>query len=274
MDAVGFVGVGSIGAPMAQRLAGSGRPTFLWARRREALAAFADGPATIVDDVTELGRRCEVIGLCVRDGQAVDDVVHRRGLLAAMRPGSVLAIHATVDPDQVRGLAAAAAAHGVHVADAPVSGGPAVAAAGRLVVMVGAAPEVFGRCQPVFDAFARLVVRVGEPGTGQLAKLVNNALFTANLRVADDALVVGGELGLDRDGLLELLRAGSGGSFALDAVLAGTDLAAFGSGLGGHLLRKDVGIVREVLGAAGIDGRELLRAADAGLDRMGLLDHL
>ncbi len=273
MDAVGFVGVGSIGAPMAERLVESGRPTFLWARRPDVLAPFAGGPATIVDDVTELGRQCDVVGLCVRDGEAVDDVVHHRGLLAAMRPGAVLAIHATVDPEQVRRLAVVAEEHGVHIADAPISGGPAVAAAGRLVVMVGAAPEVFDRCTPVFDAFARLVVRVGAPGAGQLAKLVNNALFTANLRLADDALVVGSGLGLDRDGLLEILRASSGGSFALDAVLAHTDLASFGAGLAGDLLTKDVGIVRRVLGAAGVDGGELLRVADAGLGRMGRLDH-
>ncbi|MFZ1489586.1 MAG: NAD(P)-binding domain-containing protein, partial [Ilumatobacteraceae bacterium] len=66
MDVVGFVGLGSIGAPMAQRLIASGRPTLLWARHPESAAPFADGPAIIVDDVTELGRRCDVVGLCVR----------------------------------------------------------------------------------------------------------------------------------------------------------------------------------------------------------------
>ena len=270
VDAVGFVGLGSIGLPMAQRLVASGRPTFVWARRPETLDPLRDGAANLVDEVTELGHHCAVIGLCVLDGASVDDIVHTRGLLAAMRPGAILAIHATIDPAQVRRLAGEAAARGVHVADAPISGGPALAADGRLVVMVGAEPTVHDRCAPVFQAFARLVARVGPPGTGQLAKLVNNALFTANLRLADDALVIGHALGLERAGLLEILQASSGGSFAIDSALSRVDMETFGASPAGALLRKDVGIVHDVIAAAHVDGRDLLRVADAALERLGV----
>ena len=270
MDAVGFVGLGSIGLPMAQRLVDSRRPTYVWARRPESVAPLRGGAAHLVDDLAELGRQCAVIGLCVRDGASVDDIVHARGLLAAMRPGAILAIHATIDPEQVRRLAAEAPAHGVSVADAPISGGPTLAAAGRLVVMVGAERTVFDRCEPVFAAFARLVTRVGPPGAGQLAKLVNNALFTANLRLADDALVVGQGLGLDRAGLLEVLQASSGGSFAIDSALSRADIVTFGASGAGGLLRKDIGTVHDVLATAHVDGRELLRVAEAGLERLGV----
>ncbi len=102
--------------------------------------------------------------------------------------------------------------------DAPVSGGRNVALAGALTLAVGGDEGALARCRPVFDTFASTIVWLGDVGAGQVAKLLNNALFAANMTLADDALTVGAALGIEADQLEAFLRAGSGRSFGLDIV--------------------------------------------------------
>jgi 3-hydroxyisobutyrate dehydrogenase-like beta-hydroxyacid dehydrogenase len=111
-----------------------------------------------------------------------------------MTPGSVIAIHSTVHPDTCRELAKNAESHGVSVIDAPVSGGGGAAAEGRLLVMVGGDAEVVERCRPVFETYADPVVHLGDLGSGQTTKLLNNLLFTANLGTAAATLSLANEL--------------------------------------------------------------------------------
>ena len=109
-------------------------------------------------------------------------------LLAGLKPGSVIAVHSTVHPDTCRELAKKAGAQGVSVIDAPVSGGGPAAENGRLLVMVGGDADVVERCRPVFATYADPVVHLGDLGSGQTTKLLNNLLFTANLGTAAAAL--------------------------------------------------------------------------------------
>jgi 3-hydroxyisobutyrate dehydrogenase-like beta-hydroxyacid dehydrogenase len=132
---VGFVGLGSQGGPMARRIVQAGFPLILWARRAEALAPYADTAAQTARDLADLGARCDHVGICVFDDAGVREVC--AALLPAMRPGSRIAIHSTVLPETCVELAALAAARGVALIDAPVSGGGPGAAAGTLTVMVG-----------------------------------------------------------------------------------------------------------------------------------------
>src|SRR5262249_14402884 len=140
------------------------------------------------------------------------------GVLAGARPGTVVVIHSTILPSTCRELAAVAAPHGVSIVDAPVSGGRNVALAGALTVAIGGDEAAVARCRPVFDAYAEALVRLGEVGTGQIAKLLNNSLFAANLAVADDALTVGSALGIDAPALAQFLASGSGRSYGLEIV--------------------------------------------------------
>ncbi len=244
MIKVGFIGLGSQGGPMARRIVESGFPLTLWARRADALAAFADTAAESVASVAELGARCEHVGVCIVDDAGTKQVCDE--LIPAMRSGGRIAIHSTVHPDTVRALATQAAARGIGLIDAPVSGGGQGAAARTLTVMVGGDAAVFAAARPVFETFGGLIVRVGDVGAGQLAKLVNNALMAANMAMSHYGLTAAGTLGLDRAALAEIVKVSSGRSFGFDVYSRQPDPFAFAHGA--KLLAKDVRLLGEVLG--------------------------
>src|SRR5579871_3937120 len=172
MVTAGFIGLGSQGAGMAQRIIEQGVPAVLWARRPATLEPF-DGHATNASDPVELGRASDVVGICVTDGAAVRAVtLEPAGVLAGMRPGSVLAIHSTIGTQECEPIAAAAAAREVLVVDAPVSGGGAAAAAGNLTVYVGGTDVAVARVRPVFETYGNPVLHMGALGTELRTKLL------------------------------------------------------------------------------------------------------
>lgn len=257
----GFIGLGSQGAPMARRMIDAGYETLLWARREATLLPYKDTGASFATSVEELGKAADHVGLCVVNDDDVREMAGR--LLPVMRPGSVLAIHSTIHPDTCRAMAEAAADWGVDVLDAPVSGGSPAAEAGQLTVMVGGDADVLARTRPVLESFAGLIVHLGAIGAGQYVKLINNSLFVANLGLADAAIMAADALGIDKGNLVALLRASSGRSFALD-VRARMDSPA-GFRHGGALLRKDIGLLGEVLGRDHPAARRLADAAEGFL---------
>ena len=174
---------------MARRIVESGYPLVLWARRAESLAPFADTPAETASSIAELAARADHVGVCVVDDAGVEQVCDE--LIPAMRPGGRIAIHSTVHPNTVKALAARAAARGLALIDAPVSGGGAGAAARTLTVMIGGDEEVVAAARPIFETFGGLIVRVGGVGAGQTAKLVNNALMAAHVAMAHYGLSCG-----------------------------------------------------------------------------------
>jgi 3-hydroxyisobutyrate dehydrogenase len=209
-----------MGGAIASRVIDAGIPTVLWARRPEALAAF-DGPdVAVAATPAELAAAVDLVGVCVWADDDVRAVLEGDdGVLAGCEPGTVVAIHSTVLPATCRDLARTAAERGAVVLDAPVSGGRTAALAGSLVVAVGGDDATVQRCRPVFELFGDPVVHLGPVGAGLFAKLVSNALLAANLAVADDALALGEALGIRPDALVEVLRRGSGRSFAVEVAM-------------------------------------------------------
>ncbi|KUN80766.1 NAD(P)-dependent oxidoreductase [Streptomyces griseoruber] len=261
---VGFIGLGSQGAPMARRIVEAGFETTVWARRPATLAPFAGTAARTADSPAELGAASDLVCLCVVDDADVEQAAE--GVLAGLSPGGVMAVHSTVHPDTCRRLAHRAGAQGVRVLDAPVSGGGRAAEKGTLLVMVGGDQEAFASCRPVFATYGDPVVHLGPTGSGQIAKLLNNLLFTAQLGLAADTLALGDRLGLDRDGLGRILPRGSAASFALERVVdAGGTLDRIAAHAGG-LLAKDVRLLTEVAGTAGAGpARDAARTALAAM---------
>ena len=257
-----------MGGAIATRIIHAGWSTMLWARRPEALDEFRAPNVETAGTPAALAADADVIGICVWSDDDVREVVAgEQGVLAGCRPGTVIAIHSTVLPSTVRDLAALAAKAGVHVVDAPVSGGRKVALAGFLTLAVGGDEDALARCRPVFDAFAGEVVRLGDVGAGQIAKLLNNTLFAANLAVADDALTLGAALGVDAAALAQFLAAGSGRSYGLDiAQMCRASEPTRQAAL--PALQKDVDRLTVEAAAHGIDGTPLRDAAGAALDRL------
>jgi 3-hydroxyisobutyrate dehydrogenase len=240
---VGFIGLGSQGAPMARRIVEAGHPLTIWARRPESLESFADTAATVARTPAELAENSDLVCLCVVSDADVESVVMRDdGVLAGLAAGGVIAIHATVHPDTCRQLAAHAVDQGIDVVDAPVSGGGIAAAERKLLVMVGGDDAVVDRVRPVFATYGDPVLHLGPLGSGQMAKLLNNLLFT----VATETYDFAAQLGMDRAAMGEVLANGSGGSRAA-GIVAGSafDLSGLRQAAA-TLLAKDVGIMLDV----------------------------
>jgi 3-hydroxyisobutyrate dehydrogenase len=266
---VGFIGLGSQGGPMARRIVEAGYPMTLWARRPVSVEPFADTAAEVAESPAELAGASDLVCLCVVGDADIDEVTGgEHGLLSTMKPGSVIAVHSTVHPNTCRELAKKAAAQSVSVIDAPVSGGGGAAAEGRLVVMVGGEADVVERCRPVFETYGDPVVHLGELGSGQTTKLLNNLLFTANLATAATALSLAQSLGVSPERLTEVISRGSGNSFALNVIGPGGGLEGL-AGLAGTLLQKDVRLTVDLADQAGALGGAVLEAADAALALMG-----
>jgi 3-hydroxyisobutyrate dehydrogenase-like beta-hydroxyacid dehydrogenase len=246
---VGFIGLGNQGAPIARRIADAFE-LHVWARRQASIDELGCA-ALVAATPRELAERTEVVCICVRDDDGVQQVVGGPdGVLAGLQPGSVLVLHSTIHPDTPRRLAEQVPA-GVGVLDCPVSGGGQMAEQGQQITIVGGSAEVLARVEPILRTHSREVFHVGDLGAGQLAKLVNNTVFTANLTAASEGVRIGAALGLDAAVLQQVLQAGSGASSA------GRSVASFGpipfGGMGASLLAKDVGLLRRFVTSESVD---------------------
>jgi 3-hydroxyisobutyrate dehydrogenase-like beta-hydroxyacid dehydrogenase len=256
---VGFIGLGDQGLPMAGRIGAAGFPLTVWARRPEA-AATLTGVAEVATSPAGVGRASDVVGICVFDGAGVREVLFGPdGVAHGLAEGGVVVVHTTLAPEDVRDIAVEAAAAGLHVLDAPVSGGRVAAAAGGLTVMVGGPLQVLDRVRQVLATYATDVVHLGGVGAGQRAKLLNNVLFAAQAVLADDALRLGVALGLDPEGLAAVLATGSSSSVPARMRYGAGSLAALAPTRANPTLVKDVGLFARALPEAADE--DLLRTA-------------
>ena len=266
---VGFIGLGSQGGPMARRIIDAGYSMTLWARRPATLEPFADTPAVVAASPADLAARSDLVCLCVVSDADVEEVLTgERGVLAGLGDGGVIAVHSTVHPDTCRRLGDRAADQGVRLIDAPVSGGGSAAAERRLLVMAGGDDETVEFCRPVFASYADPVVHLGPLGSGQLTKLLNNLLFTANLATAASTLDLGRAFGIDPGRLAEVISRGSGAGFALERIAAAGGSLDRMAPFAGPLLQKDIRLIAELADTASATCGAVMPAADDALELM------
>ncbi|WP_197380327.1 NAD(P)-dependent oxidoreductase [Mycolicibacterium mengxianglii] len=267
---VGFIGLGSQGAPMARAIVEGGFETTLWARRPASLEPYADTAAKTAASPAELAAASDIACLCVIGDDDVRELAYgETGLLAGMKPGGTIVIHSTIHPDTCRELAERAGQQGISVLDAPVSGGAPAVEAKQLLVMIGGAEADVDRCRPVFETYADPIVHLGPVGAGQVTKILNNLLFSANLGSALSLLELGESLGVPRAKMCEVVTRGSANSKALGSI------ALFGGTLenlapiAGALLQKDVRLAAGLAAHATTPEGAVFGAADAALTSMG-----
>jgi 3-hydroxyisobutyrate dehydrogenase len=266
---VGFIGLGSQGAPMARRIVEGGYDLTVWARRPATLEPFADTAAKTAQSPAELAAASDLVCICVVGDDDVREVLRGdTGVLAGLAQGGIVSIHSTVHPDTCTEIAKSAAGQGVSVIDAPVSGGAPAVAEKQLLVMAGGDADVVDRCRPIFATYADPVVHLGPLGSGQVAKILNNLLFTANLGTAISTLELGESLGIPRGRLCEVISRGSANSKAFGSVAAfGGTLDQLAS-MAGALLQKDVRHAGSLADAASAPQGMVFDAAHAALDVM------
>jgi 3-hydroxyisobutyrate dehydrogenase-like beta-hydroxyacid dehydrogenase len=190
--------------------------------------------------------------------QQLDEVFVEHGVLADIQPGSILAIHSTVSPNFIRGLAQRR--RDIDALDAGFSGGPDEASAGKLTLMVGGDAAVLERARPVFATYAQPIVHAGALGTGMTLKVINNLLFAANIALAADALHLVQASGVGLEAALAALMHGSAGSNAL-GILGRSGHPAAAMAAITRYLEKDVPIALE--SARGLDLGRLAAATGA-----------
>lgn len=207
MTHVGFVGLGNIGRPMARRLATAADPAIssvtVFDGVADAVAALEQDGVVAAASITELARRADVVCVMVRDDAQVRQVLD--DVLAAGRPLTVV-VHSTIAPDTPAALAEHAAAHGVRVVDAPVSGGAMGAADGRLAIMVGGDAAAFEAARPVLEVLGEKVLHAGAIGAGTRFKLARNLMHFVAFTAATEAQRLAEAAGIDLRALGDVVR--------------------------------------------------------------------
>jgi 3-hydroxyisobutyrate dehydrogenase-like beta-hydroxyacid dehydrogenase len=250
---IGFIGPGRMGRPMLDRLVAAGHDVTVLVRRPQARAAAEADGLTCAGTVTATVRDADAVFVVVLTDEQVRSVcLGPDGAIAAMKPGATLVQHTTSDPATAQTLAEAGAGRGIGVLDAALSGGPHDIAAGRLTLWVGGDEALLGEMRPVLGTYASPIMFVGPPGNGQRVKLVNNALFVAQVGLAIDAVRLAGSLGIGEKAILGAVQHGSGASRALAIVASGGSASVVADRLS-DLMLKDVTVVREVAQSAGAD---------------------
>ena len=255
---VAVIGLGNMGMAMLKRLIASGHRPRGWdldpAKREAARQAGAEIAADLAASLAEITL------FSLPHDAAVAAVLEEA--LAALQPGAVIIDTSTLSPRAVRGFAEQAAAQGVSYLDAPVSGGPAGAAAGSMAMMVGGDAAALERATPILQHLTARLLHIGPSGAGQVAKLVNNLLVASHLVTAGEALRLGAAAGVAPEALLPVLNGASGRSAVTEVnwprwIIPGT----FDSGFSAGLMRKDVGLALALARELGVPLEATGRAA-------------
>jgi 3-hydroxyisobutyrate dehydrogenase len=243
--AVGVIGLGSMGFGVAASLLKAGFQVHAYDVRREALDRFETVGGIAAASPAALGAEVQAVIILVVNAAQTDAVLFgENGAAAAMRKGAVVISSSTVAPEYAKQLGIRLHAMGLHNIDAPVSGGAAKAAIGQLSVMGSGSPAAFDQCQPVFDAIAAKLYRLGdEPGKGSTVKMINQLLAGVHIAASAEAMALGIKAGADPAALYEVISNSAGSSWMFQNrvphILAGdyTPLSAV------NIFIKDLGIV-------------------------------
>jgi len=252
---VGLVGLGAMGAGMAQSLRRAGHAPHVFDVRREAAEAFAREGGTACATLAELGAQCDIVVSVVVNAAQTESVLFgdgtTPGCAASMKPGSVFVMCSTVDPNWSVALEARLEKLGILYIDAPISGGAAKAASGQMTMMTAARPAAYEKAGAVLDAMAAKVYRLGDKaGAGSKVKIINQLLAGVHIAVAAEAMALGLREGVDPAALYEVITHSAGNSWMFENrmahVLAGdyTPLSAV------DIFVKDLGLVLDVARAS------------------------
>ncbi len=247
---VGFIGLGVMGRPMALHLRRAGYELFVWARRT---AGVADLPATLCATPAELGRYCDVVFTMITSSADVEAVaLGPDGLIEGMAPESVLVDCSTIAPETARQIAGKLKAHGIHMLDAPVSGGAQGAIDATLAIMVGGDAAILARLQPLLECLGQRIVHVGSNGAGQVAKACNQMIMVAAIQAVAEAMRLAQASGVDCGKVRQALAGGSAASRVLDVMGERMVRRDFSAGIEARLHHKDFGLVLEAARKIGV----------------------
>lgn len=256
MDVVGFIGLGTMGGPMASHLTTDYDLVVL-----DALPAVTQSvaeqigarPASSVADLAG----ASIVVLMLPDSNIVDKIVRgsddQQGLLDVLSSGSLILDMSSSDPVRTRANADAAAEKGIAFVDAPVSGGKTGAQAGKLSIMVGGSEADVARVRPILELLGARITVVGGVGSGHAVKALNNLLAAANLAATSEVITAGRRFGIEPAVLMDVIMSSSGMSGAAGTLRDHALNGAYDFGFSMPLMAKDVATGRSLIEALDLD---------------------
>ncbi len=217
METVGFIGLGTMGKPMARNLMKAGYPLVVHNRSAQAVKELVGEGAQAANSAKEVAARSDIVVTMLPDSPDVELVVAGdQSVLQGARRGTLLVDMSTISPVVARKLAQQAEAQGVDMLDAPVSGGEVGAINATLSIMVGGKQQAFDRALPLFQAMGKNIVLIGEAGAGQVTKAANQIVVGLTIEAISEALVMATKAGVDPAKVRQALLGGFASSRVLD----------------------------------------------------------
>jgi 2-hydroxy-3-oxopropionate reductase len=252
-QAIGFIGLGIMGRPMARNLLKAGYPLVVHSRSPGPVEEIVKAGATAAASSKDVAAQCDVLITMLPNSPDVEQVaLGPNGILEGARRGLVVADMSTISPIVSQKIGKAFEVKGVAMLDAPVSGGEKGAIDGALSIMVGGDKAVFERVLPIFQAMGKTITLLGPLGFGGFTKLANQIIVAVNLTALAEALTLGKKAGLDRDLLLTALAGGLAGSKCLEQKRPNYLANTYNPGFKIDLHYKDLGLIMESARALGV----------------------
>jgi len=250
---VAFIGLGVMGYPMAGHLANAGHNVTVYNRTTAKAQKWAsEYQGQYAQTPSEAAKGAEIVFMCVGNDDDLRSVVYGdKGVLAGMESGSYLVDHTTTSAEVAREVATQAKLQGVAFLDAPVSGGQAGAENGVLTVMVGGDETDFNVVQPVMAAFSRFSQLLGEVGSGQLCKMVNQICIAGVVQGLAEGLHFAKQAGLDGEKVIETISKGAAGSWQMENRYKTMWAGEYEFGFAVDWMHKDLGIALDEAKANG-----------------------
>ncbi|MFY7924957.1 MAG: NAD(P)-dependent oxidoreductase [Aquidulcibacter sp.] len=247
-----FLGLGVMGGPMAGWLVKNGHQMRVWNRTPAKAEAWAQSnPGEVAETIAQAVAGVDFVMACVGDDPDARAVALKA--FEAMKPGAIYVDHTTTSAALSKELALAASKAGLDWLDAPVSGGQAGAINGRLTAMCGGSEATFERAKPVLSAYCGNIVRIGEAGAGQLAKMVNQIAIAGVVQGLAEAVSFAKAQELDTDAVLAAISKGAAGSWQMENRWATMVEDRYDFGFAVDWMRKDLRIVLEAAQTKGLD---------------------
>ncbi|MCX7311017.1 MAG: 3-hydroxyisobutyrate dehydrogenase [Hyphomicrobiales bacterium] len=261
MARIGFIGLGNMGLPMAQNLLKAGHSVQGFDMSQVQVDALAGSGGTAAASAKAAATGAEIVITMLPAGQHVREVyLGAGGVLSAVAAGTLLIDSSTIDVESARAVASAAAAKGLAMLDAPVSGGTGGAQAGTLTFMVGGPDDAFARGKPILETMGKTIVHAGGAGNGQAAKICNNMILGVSMIAVSEAFVLAEKLGLDAQKLFDISSKSSGQCWSMTSycpvpgpVPASPANRDYQAGFTAAMMLKDLKLAQDAAKAAGAD---------------------
>lgn len=261
MAVVAFIGLGNMGSGMAANLVKAGHNVRAFDLNADAVAALVDKGATAASDLAHAVTGADAVVTMLPAGPHVRGVyLDDGGVLSLARKDAVLIDCSTIDVDSARAVAAKAAEAGFAFVDAPVSGGVAAAEGGTLTFMVGGPEDAFTKAEPILSKMGKAVIRAGEAGAGQAAKICNNMLLGIHMIGTCEAMNLAIKLGLDPQNFFDIASKASGQNWSLTSycpvpgpVPAAPSNRDYKPGFAAPMMLKDLNLAMQTSKTAGVN---------------------